>query len=134
MIPNNYGGHQSPYGPPNQQPLSPYQQHHLTHPGNQQPYQHHQPPQHIHQLPSIQQQNSPVGDNGERFYQNLSIYRNQEVHNGYPPHHNGVGRGKLPSPQDERYCFFKIYEYRKEQRLNIIYSSPIKNISISYHN
>ncbi|XP_073971108.1 adherens junction formation factor afadin isoform X5 [Rhodnius prolixus] len=102
LIPNNYGGHQSPYGPPNQQPLSPYQQHHLTHPGNQQPYQHHQPPQHIHQLPSIQQQNSPVGDNGERFYQNLSIYRNQEVHNGYPPHHNGVGRGKLPSPQDER--------------------------------
>uniref|UniRef100_A0A023F3L1 Putative actin filament-binding protein afadin n=3 Tax=Triatoma infestans TaxID=30076 RepID=A0A023F3L1_TRIIF len=100
LIPNNYGGHQPPYGPPNQQPLSPYQQHHLAH-TSQPPYQHHQPPQHIHQPPNPQQQNSPVGDNGERFYQNLSIYRNQEVHNGYPPH-NGIGRGKLPSPQDER--------------------------------
>ncbi|XP_052123396.1 afadin [Frankliniella occidentalis] len=53
-----------------------------------------QPPQ---QPP--QSQHSPnghsVGPDGERFYQNLSIYRNQDMHNGYPPQ----SRGKLPSPQ-----------------------------------
>lgn len=47
-----------------------------------------------------QQQGSPSGENGERFYQNLSIYRNQEIQNGFIP--QGSGRGKLPSPQDER--------------------------------
>lgn len=47
-----------------------------------------------------QQQNSPSGENGERFYQNLSIYRNQEIQNGFIP--QGSGRGKLPSPQDDR--------------------------------
>lgn len=53
-----------------------------------------QPPQQAQQS-----QHSPnghsAGPDGERFYQNLSIYRNQEVHNGYPPQ----TRGKLPSPQ-----------------------------------
>ncbi|KAJ9573633.1 hypothetical protein L9F63_008974, partial [Diploptera punctata] len=37
----------------------------------------------------------PTHPDGERFYQNLSIYRNHEVHNGYP------NRGKL-QPQEDR--------------------------------
>ncbi|XP_023710210.1 uncharacterized protein LOC111865986 isoform X4 [Cryptotermes secundus] len=78
----------------------------------------HHPPQMLPQYPSHnQQQHSPHGQNlmnqhqmnqqnqmqsqqgceGERFYQNLSIYRNHELHNGYPP--PSPNRGKLPSPQ-----------------------------------
>jgi hypothetical protein len=49
---------------------------------------------------------SQQGSDGERFYQNLSIYRNNELHNGYPP--PSPNRGKLPSPQghEDRYVAF----------------------------
>ncbi|KAG8268647.1 adherens junction organization [Homalodisca vitripennis] len=70
------------------------QQHHQQQ-QQQQQQQHHQQQHQQHQ-----QQNSPSGENGERFYQNLSIYRNQEIQNGFIP--QGSGRGKLPSPQDDR--------------------------------
>nr|XP_024215475.1 afadin isoform X1 [Halyomorpha halys] len=84
-LPPNHIGPRQPSNPnliPNN-----YNNHHI--PYQQPPYQHQQP--------------SPVGDNGERFYQNLSIYRNQDIHNGHgPPPQNGIGRGKMPSPQDDR--------------------------------
>uniref|UniRef100_A0A0K8TDQ8 Afadin n=2 Tax=Lygus hesperus TaxID=30085 RepID=A0A0K8TDQ8_LYGHE len=102
-LPNNYPSHQPPYAG-QQQPVNHYQQHQpplniMHHQGPPpHPGYHHHP-----QQPQQQQQNSPVADNGERFYQNLSIYRNQDViPNGYIPPQNGIGRGKMPSPQDER--------------------------------
>ncbi|XP_014251029.1 afadin isoform X2 [Cimex lectularius] len=98
LVPNNYNHHQPPYAG-HQQPMGPYHHHSQLAAQQGPPHPQYQMQQHMH-LP--QQQNSPVGDNGERFYQNLSIYRNQEVHNGYPPPQNGIGRGKMPSPQDER--------------------------------
>ncbi|XP_069688876.1 afadin isoform X3 [Periplaneta americana] len=68
------------------------QNQHQQHPGhNQHMMNHHLVNQH-----QMNQQNSQ-GSDGERFYQNLSIYRNQELHNGYPP--PSPNRGKLPSPQ-----------------------------------
>lgn len=51
-------------------------------------------PHHLQQPPLPPQSHSE----GERFYQNLSIYRNQELQNGgYPP--ASPVRGKMPSPQ-----------------------------------
>lgn len=51
---------------------------------------------HVHHQPPPQAQQSASPDQ-ERFYQNLSVYRNHDQHNGFVP-----GRAKLPSPHDER--------------------------------
>ncbi|KAL1139052.1 hypothetical protein AAG570_009113 [Ranatra chinensis] len=96
LMPNNHPNPQQIISMQHQQ-QSIYQQSPTQHPNMT-----HTHPQNYQQHPiMMQQQNSPVGDNGERFYQNLSIYRNQETHNGYLPN-SSVGRGKMPSPQDER--------------------------------
>ncbi|GLG95432.1 Kinesin-like protein unc-104 [Gryllus bimaculatus] len=95
------------HGSPSQ-PTPPSQHHHphsspqqYPHPSqiNQQP-QHGMPPSgHVpsQQHPLLGSQHVANQHEGERFYQNLSIYRNQEIHNGYPP--PSPNRGKLPSPQ-----------------------------------
>lgn len=49
-------------------------------------------------------QHNQSADSGERFYQNLNVYRNQELHNG-SLHENSMNssvKGKVLSPQQER--------------------------------
>ncbi|RZF35618.1 hypothetical protein LSTR_LSTR005146 [Laodelphax striatellus] len=97
------------------------QQQPQNHPPLYLPYQHQMSMQQQHQqqiqqqMQQQQQQQQPsaqiTSPEGERFYQNLSVYRNQEINNGYFVHQNSnsnhtgtpnTGRVKLPSPQDER--------------------------------
>lgn len=105
-LPPNFIGSRQPSNP-NLVPNN-YNNHHI--PYQQPPYQHQQP--------------SPVGENGERFYQNLSIYRNQDIHNGHgPPPQNGIGRGKMPSPQEDRYVYFSFYSIDNISVIELSYLS-----------
>lgn len=110
---------------PNRQPSNPnllnnassqYGQHYGQMPPHQQ-QQHQQHPmyhQHVQQQQMLlyqqqQQQylysqHNTSSDNGERFYQNLNVYRNQELQNG-SLHENSVNsavKSKVLSPQQER--------------------------------
>lgn len=59
-------------------------------------------------------QNSNADNNGERFYQNLSIYRNQDMQNGYVSenlNNSGTlhgGTAKMLSPQYDKYEYVLI--------------------------